>query len=1684
MNSDSRNRKSLAIVQAVMLVSMSLTLSVSMDAGAGPGIVPGIIPGSPPWPPSLVPADAAWDSGGGKCIVAGNETSGKAPGAWYLDNAANTWHQVTEGSDPTFPPVNLVKNVNTGLTYGTIQAAINAASSGHALRIWSGTYNEDILVDRTLTITGNGSATTVISGSSAAPVVRITAAGTRLSGFNVTGGGTYPGVLVRETNNCRIDNNTVYGNGDGILLEGASNNIVRDNDVRYNELGLRAKDLDGQKHIVGITMTEGYADTGAMFRMDMDASNYQVMHSFIADNLDGTYPSYNTLVRDLIDPNVLYGTTPSGGTYGAGTIFRMNKDGSGYAVLHIFDRYLEGATSYCRLTQYNNVLYGTASAGGQYNYGTIFRMNTDGSGFQVMHHFQTGVTNGRAPYGSLLLDGTTLYGMTSSGGVNSTLGTIFKIEVDGTGFVLIKSFGTVHGTAPRGSLIQSGTVLYGMTYSGGAYNYGTIFKVNKDGSGYTVLRDFDGTNDGRYPYGDLTLDGTTLYGMTSAGGVNTYGTLFSIQTGGSGFSVLHSFAAATGRTPYGSLVQDATNLYGMCYYGGPNYGTVFSFNKATSTHAVLYSFTLTSNGYYPYGSPLLDGSKLFGMAMYGGALNRGTIFSINTDGSSFLRLYSFSSAATGCITPRGNAVQYGDMLYGMTQGGGYLGYGAIYRIKIDGTGFGLMYNFTSGGLAGSQPYGELIRDGSVLYGMTYYGGSSGRGVVFKINTDGTGYFAIKSFAASPDGGYPFGGLVKGGNTLYGMTYQGGTSNLGTVFKVDVDGTGYAKLHDFAGGAADGSTPYGSLILDNGILYGMTYNGGASNLGTVFRIRTDGTEYSVLYNFLGGADGRYPYSSLVLSEGVLYGTTYSGGPTNYGTIFKINADGSNYGVIRTFVMANGYSIYPSLTLDGSLLYGMAMYGGAGYGTIFSIDKNTYSFTVMRSFTGYPNDAGNPQYNRLTIITDPVPASGGNRISHNNFIGNVLQARDDSAANIWDDGYPSGGNHWATYSGVDANSDGIGDTPYWIAGTSAAADNNPMMKRSGWMYPYPSFASVAWDGVNQRFWVCSQYSSGARSSLYYIPAAAPNIMVPVASPPVRFTALAVDGQGRVLLGGNGLQYMHYYNPATDSWVQFAENAAGNMYDWNVNGITFNPNDGRFYLVGNLRSVASAVAFVTDTVPLTAASKCYIDTSGFVTGAAILRSIAWNPGKNYAIAVGDGVYRLEPYDGNPGHMLTWFWITGGEPGGPSYFDISWDTDGWDEAGIVGQSGPAGNYWRYNHTDPQVIDVYTSSTASRYGACAMKPPSSPKWLLVVSNIEMSRAELGKGGGDGFGMPYILSMKMWKASDSTRPNLLDKQVDADTTYTFLVEGNYTDDLGNDIWSDLTITVAAWFDNFATGSSSSAGDWGNDNYRTRQFNLTYIPSLDFASMTYPAPLSGIQEFRIHSWWSDPLPHGPDGRTHTAMLNVTFGPQTWAADGAGLTTPSGGDWDKDLALNDAGSWDMQVHMFDASDPSVRFDISYAEFGVKEFASITSTGSPSATGPPATDGLFMGDCTIHYTTNTQYFVTVSIPDLHQNGDPLNPSLIPASNLYVRSYHSLASGSSDIATPAYFPGPGQPLCVWGSTGTPITAPIDGTESSGPFYSNYTAAAMSLPFEYTVFGWWIDVPAGVAQGTYRATIILGVTD
>ena len=286
----------------------------------------------------------------------------------------------------------------------------------------------------------------------------------------------------------------------------------------------------------------------------------------------------------------------------------------------------------------------------------------------------------------------------------------------------------------------------------------------------------------------------------------------------------------------------------------------------------------------------------------------------------------------------------------VTNGTGTMSQSGVTNVSIScGAGtVSTLYSFGTNSNDGTSPngYASLVQasDGN-FYGMTAGGGTAALGTVFKITPAGaeTVLYSFKgpeAGATNADGAAPTGNLTQGSDgNLYGMTEFGGPNGTGEIFKIATDGTNYTVLHSFASLSstitnADGASPTGGLIQgSDGNFYGMTMKGGASSGGTIFKISATGTTYTVLHSFVAGnnTDGVNPYGNLIQGkDGNFYGLTSQGGSNgSNGTIFEITADGVTYNVLHSFGSGDDGTVPFGSLIQASdgNFYGMTSLGGS-------------------------------------------------------------------------------------------------------------------------------------------------------------------------------------------------------------------------------------------------------------------------------------------------------------------------------------------------------------------------------------------------------------------------------------------------------------------------------------------------------------------------------------------------------------------------------------------------------------------------------------------------------------------------------------------------------------------------------------------------------------------------------------
>ena len=295
--------------------------------------------------------------------------------------------------------------------------------------------------------------------------------------------------------------------------------------------------------LYGTTIYGGTSGSGTVFNLRPSATacvavlcpwQETVLYSFLNGG-DGAYPGYGNLIFQAGD---IYGSTAGGGNSGLGTVYELMPSGDGWteSVLHSFSG-SDGATPFSGvLFDSSGNLYGTTTAGGTGNAGTVFKMTySSGSGWteSVLYSFLNGNDGGYPTAGLTLGSSGVLYGATSNGGSGGG-GTVFKLTPSGGSWTysLIYSFAGGADCGPWGALApdMAGN-LYGTTLCDGANNFGSIFKLTQSGSGWTYssIHAFTGGTGGAFPYGNAVFDSSgNLYGTASAGGADGYGVAWEI----------------------------------------------------------------------------------------------------------------------------------------------------------------------------------------------------------------------------------------------------------------------------------------------------------------------------------------------------------------------------------------------------------------------------------------------------------------------------------------------------------------------------------------------------------------------------------------------------------------------------------------------------------------------------------------------------------------------------------------------------------------------------------------------------------------------------------------------------------------------------------------------------------------------------------------------------------------------------------------------------------------------------------------------------------------------------------------------------------------------------------------------------------------------------------------------------
>jgi len=645
-----------------------------------------------------------------------------------------------------------------------------------------------------------------------------------------------------------------------------------------------------------------------------------------------------------------WGTTEHGGAADFGIIFKFDvATGTLTRVAEMADLpgYGESGLRAGLARDGTGFLWGTRYAGGSGFLGSVFKVNISTGAVTSLLDFTgtSGANLGSYPTGELIHDGAGyLWGVAAAGG-SANCGTVFKIQIATGVLTTVAEFSDAplapnRGIGGRGPLMRDAEGnFWGATDAGGSAGFGTIFKVNIATGALTTVADFTGNGPGpqrgAHPQGGLVMDAAgNVWGVTSAGGVNSAGVVFKVYPAtalltpvadfGGSFSTLRGGGASGGLTAdrqgrlWGTTeFSDPANVtkYGEDFRGA---GTVFRVDPVAETAATIVDWQQGVPGRVgisPFSLVVDDGQgQLWGAVYAGGAYNAGGIYKLDR------------------VTGKATTVR-------------------------DFTGSGSIYH-------GVSPSSAQMADDGMgnLWGLTDT--YSVPGTIFKIRVSDGAYATVAQFtgnAGAARGGGAKGGLTRdAAGNFWGTTSQGGTAGVGVIFKINIATGVFTNVVDFTGnqGLYPGKNPTGKLARDAaGNFWGATSGGPYSqdNQGTIFKINPVTNEFTTVVQFTGAkvgvARGASPSGVTWDNAGYLWGSTSSGGAYAYGTIFKVNA---TTGAITTmFDFQDPYGI-PGLgsgaggfALDakGNLWGATSRGGGYGSGTIFSINRSTGAISAL-------------------------------------------------------------------------------------------------------------------------------------------------------------------------------------------------------------------------------------------------------------------------------------------------------------------------------------------------------------------------------------------------------------------------------------------------------------------------------------------------------------------------------------------------------------------------------------------------------------------------------------------------------------------------------------------------------------------------------------------------------------------
>ncbi|MCK5765175.1 MAG: hypothetical protein KAH26_04290, partial [Bacteroidales bacterium] len=644
-----------------------------------------------------------------------------------------------------------------------------------------------------------------------------------------------------------------------------------------------------------------------LFEYDAQTNVYIIKHDFFDPETGMTIQGgQGSLVQ--ASNGKLYGVTQTGGSHYDGQLFEYDLQTNTYSVKIEFEDAGKGRYPLGSLTEATNgKLYGVTHSGGINDLGVLYEYDPQNNIFAKLYDFDGSAHGAEPSEGVIQASNGKLYGMTYKGGIQDK-GVLYSYDINANVLNQVRHFvGPLTGTSPLGKLLQaSNGFLYGMTSLSGLYGFGVIFEYDPGTDTFTKKYDFYNL-DGERPFGSFVeLADGYLYAMTYEGGVDNKGVLFKYNPGSGSFAKLFDFYGEDyGENPIGSLCVDANGkLYGMTWFGGAisNTGLLFEYDPLNGIFTKKFDFMSAPYGARPYGSLMkTSDGQIYGIAYEGGNLHGGAIYKIDKDDYSYQVVHNFDYLISGGSSYGSLIEASNGLLYGMAQGGAQLD-GVLFTFNPATDSYTVLHNFNDI-IYGKKPRGSLLQaSNGKLYGMTTEGGTNNDGVLFEYDIASSSFIKLFDFESLGSGRYPREGLIQAANgKLYGVTLYGGTFSKGVLFEYDpLTFTFTVKLH--FDGANKGEKPYGPpLEFGDNQLFGLTGYGGVNGMGVLFVYDAASDSYTKLINFDGPNRGAYPMSTLMAaSNNKLYGTAKMGGIYDHGVVFNYDPAENLFTVIYDFI----------------------------------------------------------------------------------------------------------------------------------------------------------------------------------------------------------------------------------------------------------------------------------------------------------------------------------------------------------------------------------------------------------------------------------------------------------------------------------------------------------------------------------------------------------------------------------------------------------------------------------------------------------------------------------------------------------------------------------------------------------------------------------------------------------------